>query len=55
MEQEGGKFYDAVRQGYLELAQAGEGRFAIIDASAREEQVEESIKKIIRERIHGLF
>jgi len=55
MEQEGGIFYDAVRQGYLALAQADEGRFAIIDASGSEAQVEASIKEILQERIHGLF
>lgn len=55
MEQEGREFYEAVRRGYLELAAANSGRFAIINAGANEEAVEASIRAVLKERCHGLF
>jgi dTMP kinase len=55
MEQEGTEFFEAVRQGYLAIARENAERFAVVDASDTEEGVEISIRKIIKERLHGLF
>ena len=55
MEQEGEEFYEAVRRGYLELAEANPKRFVIIDASGNEDSVGASITAILKERSHGLF
>ena len=55
MEQEGSDFYEAVRHGYLELAQGDPHRFAIIDASASEEVVESAITAVLQERFQEVF
>ena len=59
MEQEGEAFYEAVRRGYLELAEASPGRFAVIDASGNEASVESLITAALAERFnggaHGIF
>lgn len=59
MEQEGEEFYEAVRRGYLELAEASPGRFAVIDASGNEASVESLITAALAERFnggaHGIF
>jgi dTMP kinase len=55
MEQEGQDFYEAVRRGYLELAQGDPHRFAIIDASASEEVVERAITAVLQERFQEVF
>jgi dTMP kinase len=51
MEQEGGEFYEAVRCGYLELAQKNPSRFVVIDASPDESVVEASIEAAIMYRL----
>jgi len=53
MEQEGEEFYEAVRRGYLELAEASPGRFAVIDASGNEASVESLIAAALAERFNG--
>jgi dTMP kinase len=59
MEQEGEEFYEAVMRGYLELAEASPGRFAVIDASGNEASVESLITAALAERFnggaHGIF
>jgi dTMP kinase len=51
MEQEGGEFYEAVRCGYLELAQKNPSRIVVIDASPDESVVEASIEAAIMYRL----
>ena len=51
MEQEGGEFYEAVRRGYLELAQKNPSRFVVIDASPDESVVTASIEAAIMYRL----
>lgn len=55
MEQEGPGFYEAVRRGYLKLADDAPERVAVVDASPDEERVEEAVTRTIKERCHGLF
>jgi dTMP kinase len=59
MEQEEGRFYEAVRRGYLELAAEHPSRIAVIDASGEVESVEAAIDVILKGRLkgveHGLF
>jgi len=59
MEQEEGRFYEAVRRGYLELAAEHPSRIAVIDASGDVESVEAAIDVILKGRLkgveHGLF
>jgi dTMP kinase len=55
MEQEGEEFYEAVRRGYLELAQGDPHRFAIIDASASEVVVEKAITAVLQKRFQEVF
>jgi dTMP kinase len=50
MEQEGGEFYEAVRRGYLVLANAQPHRFVILDASPSEQDVETAIEAAILSR-----
>jgi dTMP kinase len=51
MEQEGGEFYEAVRCGYLELAQKNPSRIVVINASPDESVVEASIEAAIMYRL----
>lgn len=55
MEQEKEAFYEAVRQGYLVLAEQNRGRIAVIDASADVDAVEVLITAALKEHCHGLF
>ena len=55
MESEPLAFYEAVRDGYLRLAGTESVRFVILDATLPEEQLAESIRKILEERFHGFF
>ena len=55
MEQEEADFYESVRRGYLNLANAKPQRLAVVDASRGEEEVAGSILAILKERCHGLF
>jgi len=50
MEQEGGEFYEAVRRGYLALANVQPHRFVILDASPSEQDVETAIEAAILSR-----
>ncbi len=50
MEQENESFYEAVRQGYLNLATEHSGRFELIDGSRDEESVESAIREVLMER-----
>jgi dTMP kinase len=51
MEGEREEFYEAVRRGYTNLAQANPSRFVIIDASPDEQTVEDSIATVIFNRL----
>lgn len=53
MEQEEGEFYEAVRRGYLELANAEPSRIAVIDASGDVETVRKAIVMALSERLKG--
>ena len=44
-------FHEAVRNGFLELAEREPGRFAVVDGSRSPEQVTESILEAIHERL----
>lgn len=55
MEQEKEEFYEAVRQGYLVLADENKGRIAVIDASAEIDEVEGLVTAALRKHCHGLF
>lgn len=55
MEQEKEEFYEAVRRGYLALAEENRGRIAVIDASADIDAVEGLITSALKEHYHGLF
>lgn len=55
MESEPATFYQAVRTGYLRLAEAEPGRFVVLDASQSEEQLALSIRKTLEEKFHGFF
>ena len=51
MERLSDEFFEAVRRGYLKIAEAEPERVKIVDASGTEDQVEEAIWK----EIHGLL
>ena len=51
MEQEGESFYEDVRQGYLKLATEHPERFAVIDGSLDEENVESAIRRVLMARL----
>ena len=51
MEQETESFYEAVRQGYLELASKDTGRWMVIDASLKPEEVTEQMMTCLKTRI----
>lgn len=55
MEQEGAEFYEAVQQGYLNLAESYPARIVVVDASLDQDGVTHSIATILKERCHGLF
>lgn len=48
------EFYAQVRAGYLELAAAEPGRFAVFDATPSPDDVEAAIWNHFKERFHGL-
>jgi dTMP kinase len=55
MEQEPDAFYEAVRAGYLRLAQACPSRVRRLDASRPEREIESEILEILSGQIHGIF
>jgi dTMP kinase len=55
MEQEKEEFYEAVRLGYLALAEENKGRIAVIDASADIDAVEGLITAALKERFKEVF
>jgi len=55
MEQQDRGFYEAVRRGYLDLATANPGRFAVIPSGGSVDSVEAAIEVALKERCHGLF
>lgn len=54
MEQEPLSFYEAVRAGYLRIAQDNPDRIQIINADQPAEQVQAEIWKILEEKFHGI-
>jgi dTMP kinase len=44
-------FHEHVRRGYLELAKREPGRFRVVDASQRPEEIQQEIRKIVKERL----
>jgi dTMP kinase len=54
MEAKGAAFHRKVREGYLEQARADPRRFAVIDASQREERVWADLCRVLRERSTSL-
>lgn len=55
MESEPLAFYEAVRDGYLQLARAEPGRFAVIDASLPADTISAAIRELLLQRFHGIF
>lgn len=55
MESEPLAFYEAVRDGYLQLARAEPGRFAVIDASLPADTISAAIRELLLQRFHGFF
>ncbi|MBU3664516.1 MAG: dTMP kinase [Chthoniobacterales bacterium] len=55
MESEPPEFYRAVREGYLRVAGQEPSRFAVLDASAPEENIAAQIRDTLLERFHGFF
>lgn len=51
MELEGGEFHRAVRQRFLDLASASDGRFAVVDASLPADDVADLVSGIVAERL----
>lgn len=54
MESQPQSFFEKVRQGYLEVAQAESGRVKIIDAAATPEAVHENIWQVITAQSHAV-
>lgn len=55
MESEAPEFYEAVRRGYLTLADAEPRRFVVLDATLPEDQIAGNIREFLIERFHGFF
>lgn len=55
MESEPPAFYQAVRDGYLKLAESEPGRFAVLDAARSEDELSSRITNLLLERFHGFF
>lgn len=55
MEQEPTEFFEAVREGYLRLAQSEPKRIRVIDASRSIEEVEQEIWQSLQEQFDGIF
>ena len=55
MEQEPAAFYEAVREGYLDLARARPERVRVVDGTEPEETVARAIRAVLEEGCHGLF
>lgn len=55
MEQEPLAFYEAVRQGYLELAEREPGRLVLLDATQPEDALASTILSTLESRFHGLL
>jgi dTMP kinase len=55
MESEPADFYEAVRAGYLRLAESEPSRFAVFDATRPEDELAAAIARLVDERFHGFF
>ena len=55
MESQPPDFYEAVRAGYLKLAEEEPERVKVIDTSAPVAEVESAIWTILEEKFHGIF
>jgi len=55
MESEPLAFYEAVRNGYLQLAREEPGRFVIFDATLPAESLAAAIRELLLNRFHGFF
>lgn len=55
MEQEPAAFYEAVRAGYLELADSEPGRVWVVNGMEAEDRVERAVRAVLEERCDGLF
>lgn len=55
MESEPLAFYEAVRDGYLRLAEAEPARFVVLDATLTEEDLARQIRKTLEEKFHGFL
>lgn len=55
MESEPLAFYEAVREGYLQLARAEPNRFTIFDASLPADTLSAGIRELLLQRFHGFF
>jgi len=47
------KFYQRVRQGYMEMVSAEPDRWVVVDASRKPEEIQQEIRKIVLERLTG--
>ena len=55
MEEQGKEFYEAVRAGYLALAEAEPKRVRVVDSSGTPDETFEAIRKILLDNGHGIF
>lgn len=55
MESEPPAFYEAVRDGYLQLARTEPDRFAVFDASLPADSLSAAIRELLLQRFHGFF
>ncbi len=55
MESEPPSFYEAVREGYLQLAAGEPNRCKVIDATRNENEIAEEIQSILLQTFHGFF
>ena len=55
MESQPPDFYEAVRAGYLALAQAEPDRVRVIDGAPSTQEVQQAIWQVLEEKFHGVF
>lgn len=55
MENQPPEFYEAVRRGYLELAEKESGRMHVVDAAAGVDEISESVWKALEAKFDGVF
>jgi len=55
MESEPPAFYEAVREGYLQLAVGEPARFQVIDANRNEDAIAADIQSVLLKNFHGFF